>query len=68
MFMHGTVRYFCMMLYPGCVFIYPNHYLFAHFSSQKAIQDSESEWSQNKKVIDLSRKDIRHAVSLSFNY
>ena len=31
---------------------------------QKAIQESDTEWSQNKKVVDLSKKDIRHSVSI----
>ena len=31
---------------------------------QKALQECETEWSQNKKVVDISQKDIRHAVSL----
>ncbi|XP_052276892.1 CWF19-like protein 2 isoform X2 [Dreissena polymorpha] len=35
---------------------------------KKAIQESESEWSQNKKVIDMSRKDIRHSVPRGFPY
>lgn len=30
---------------------------------QKAILDSETEWAQNKKVVDLSQKDVRRAVS-----
>ena len=30
---------------------------------QKAIQESEAEWSQNQKLVDLSQKDIRKAVS-----
>jgi len=30
---------------------------------QKAIQDSESEWSQNKKLIDLREKNVRRSVS-----
>lgn len=30
---------------------------------QKALQECETEWSQNKKVVDISQKDIRHAVS-----
>lgn len=35
---------------------------------KKAIQESESEWSQNKKVVDLSQKDVRHAVPKGFPY
>ncbi|XP_060575172.1 CWF19-like protein 2 [Ruditapes philippinarum] len=35
---------------------------------KKAIQESESEWSQNKKVVDLSQKDIRHSVPKGFPY
>lgn len=35
---------------------------------KKAIQESESEWSQNKKVINLSQKDIRHSVPKGFPY
>ncbi|KAK6172433.1 hypothetical protein SNE40_016083 [Patella caerulea] len=35
---------------------------------KKAIQDSESEWSQNVKVVDLSKKDIRHSVPKGFPY
>jgi len=29
---------------------------------QKAIQECEKEWTDNKKLIDLSQKDIRKAV------
>ena len=30
--------------------------------------DTGSEWAQNKKVVDLSQKDVRSAVSLWFSY
>lgn len=30
---------------------------------QKAIMESDEEWSMNKKLIDLSSKDIRKSVS-----
>ena len=36
--------------------------------SQKAIQESEKEWSQNKKLVDLSKKDIRHSIPKGFPY
>ncbi len=36
------------------------------FVFQKAIMDTGSEWAQNKKVVDLSKKDIRSAVSCLF--
>jgi len=29
---------------------------------QKAIQECEKEWADNKKLVDLSQKDIRKAV------
>lgn len=35
---------------------------------KKAIQESESEWSHNKKVVDLSKKNIRNAVPKGFPY
>ena len=35
---------------------------------QKAIQESEKEWSQNKKLVDLSKKDIRHSIPKGFPY
>ena len=34
---------------------------------QKALQECETEWSQNKKVVDISQKDIRHAVSIKLS-
>ena len=33
---------------------------------QKAMQDAGPEWNSNKKVVDLSKKDIRHSVSHRF--
>jgi len=30
---------------------------------QKAIMESDEEWSMNKKLIDLSSKDVRKSVS-----
>ncbi|OWF52178.1 CWF19-like protein 2 [Mizuhopecten yessoensis] len=35
---------------------------------KKAIQDSETEWTQNKKVVDLSQKSIRRAVPKGFPF
>ena len=35
---------------------------------QKAIQESEKEWSQNEKLVDLSNKDIRHSIPKGFPY
>lgn len=35
---------------------------------QKALQESDTEWSQNKKVIELNKKDIRHSVPKGFPY
>lgn len=35
---------------------------------KKAIQESDTEWSQNKKVVDLSKKTIRHAVPKGFPF
>lgn len=35
---------------------------------KKAIQESESEWSDNKKLVDLSQKDIRRSVPKGFPY
>ncbi|XP_074650677.1 CWF19-like protein 2 [Tubulanus polymorphus] len=35
---------------------------------KKAIMETGSEWAQNKKVVDLSQKDIRHAVPKGFPY
>ncbi|XP_071847818.1 CWF19-like protein 2 isoform X2 [Apostichopus japonicus] len=35
---------------------------------KKAIQESETEWSQNKKLIDTRKKDIRHSVPKGFPY
>ncbi|ESO90638.1 hypothetical protein LOTGIDRAFT_191734 [Lottia gigantea] len=35
---------------------------------KKAIQDTETEWAQNKKLVDLSKKDIRHSVPKGFPY
>lgn len=40
--------------------------LFSHLNKmilQKAIMESDEEWSMNKKLIDLSSKDIRKSVS-----
>ena len=36
--------------------------------SQKAIDESEKEWAQNKKLVDLRKKDIRHSVPKGFPY
>ena len=33
---------------------------------QKAMLDAGPEWNSNKKVVDLSKKDIRHSVSCFF--
>lgn len=38
------------------------------FLPQKAIQESESEWNQNKKLVDLSGRDVRRAVPKGFPY
>ena len=35
---------------------------------QKAIDESEQEWAQNTKLVDLSKKNIRHAVPKGFPY
>jgi hypothetical protein len=35
---------------------------------KKAIQDCEKEWADNKKLVDLSQKDIRRAVPKGFPY
>lgn len=35
---------------------------------KKALQESESEWSQNKKVVDLSNRDVRRAIPKGFPY
>ena len=35
---------------------------------KKAIMESESEWSQNKKVVELSQKNIKQAVPKGFPY
>ena len=32
------------------------------FLNKKAIMESESEWSDNKSIIDLSKQDIRKSV------
>lgn len=40
--------------------------LFSHLDKmilQKAIMESDEEWSVNKKLIDLSSKDVRKSVS-----
>lgn len=37
-------------------------------SPQKAIQECESEWAQNKKLINLQDKDVRHSVPKGFPY
>ena len=42
--------------------------LYTHVISQKAIQESEKEWSQNKKLVDLSKKDVRHSIPKGFPY
>lgn len=33
------------------------------FPLQKAIMESDEEWAMNKKLIDLSSRDVRRAVS-----
>lgn len=38
--------------------------LFFFYIFQKAIMESETEWAHNKKLVDLSSKDVRRAVSL----
>jgi hypothetical protein len=35
---------------------------------QKALLECESEWSMNKKVIDLKGKDVRKAVPKGMSY
>ncbi|XP_022241343.1 CWF19-like protein 2 isoform X1 [Limulus polyphemus] len=35
---------------------------------KKAILECETEWSQNKKLVDLSKKDIRHSVPKGLPY
>ncbi|XP_071112759.1 CWF19-like protein 2 [Haliotis cracherodii] len=35
---------------------------------KKAIQDAGPEWSNNKKLVDLSYKDIRHSIPKGFPY
>ncbi|XP_078314355.1 CWF19-like protein 2 isoform X2 [Crassostrea virginica] len=35
---------------------------------KKAIQESESEWSDNKKLVDLSKKDVRRSIPKGFPY
>merc|ERR1712117_646051 len=35
---------------------------------KKAIQEVGPEWAQNKKLVDLSKKDIRHSVPKGFPY
>ncbi|XP_022098963.1 CWF19-like protein 2 [Acanthaster planci] len=35
---------------------------------KKAIQESESEWSQNKKLVDTRKKDIRKSIPRGFPY
>lgn len=37
-------------------------------SLQKAILECETEWSTNKKLVDLSKKDIRHSVPKGLPY
>lgn len=37
-----------------------------HF--QKAIQESESEWTQHKKLIDTSAKGLRRSIPPHFSY
>ncbi len=38
------------------------------FVLQKAIQECETEWSQNKKVVDLKHGDVRRAVPKGLPY
>lgn len=38
------------------------------FLLQKALLECETEWSINKKIVDLKHKDIRHAVPNSLSY
>ncbi|KAI0234345.1 CWF19-like protein 2 [Lamellibrachia satsuma] len=35
---------------------------------KKALLESDKEWTENKKVVDLSQKDIRRAVPKGFPY
>ena len=35
---------------------------------QKAILESDEEWAQNKKLLDLSKKDIRRSIPKGFSY
>jgi hypothetical protein len=39
-----------------------------YFFLQKAIEEHGSEWAQNRKLLDLSKKDIRHSVPKGFPY
>lgn len=39
-----------------------------HFFLQKALLECETEWSMNKKVVDLKGKDIQHAVPNGLSY
>lgn len=35
---------------------------------KKALQECESEWAQNRQILDLSKKDVRHAIPKGFPY
>lgn len=36
------------------------------FLVQKAIQESETEWAHNKKLVDLTKKGLRNSVCISY--
>ena len=38
------------------------------FVLQKALLECETEWSMNKKIIDLTGKGIRHAIPNGLSY
>ena len=44
------------------------HYCYNILTVQKAIEESETEWSQNKKVISLAGRDVRRAIPKGFPY
>lgn len=43
-------------------------YANVHFWFQKAIQECETEWSQNKKVVDLRSRNVRKAIPKGLPY
>ena len=60
-----------MLMHKKSMILPLENFTFSNLSPfQKALQECETEWSQNKKVVDISQRDIRHAVrilSLSVN-